>query len=91
MDYENEITTLAAETIALQILISHVFDELARADPHLDFAIRKGFDNAANDTEDLAIKFGKSAPPEHTVKALSVIEELRTMTFGDREKPKRTV
>lgn len=91
MDHDHEIKALAAETISLQILISHVLDEIARSDPNLDFAIRKGFDNAANDTEDLAIKLGKTAAPEHTVKALQIIEEMRTMTFGDREKPKRTV
>jgi hypothetical protein len=35
------------------------------------------FDDAASQAEDFAIKLGKSALPDHTVKAIKIVEQLR--------------
>jgi hypothetical protein len=54
-------------------------------------AITRGFDDAANSVEDLAIRIGKSASPEQTVKALRIVEEIRTATLGNKNKPRHAV
>jgi hypothetical protein len=90
-NHQVEIESLAAETLALQTILAHVLDQVAKVDVRIAAAIRKGFDDAADDTEDIAIKLGKSASPDHTVKALGVIEYMRTATFGYQDKPKHGV
>jgi hypothetical protein len=91
MDYEHEINSLAAETLAIQTLLTHVLGRLAQADPQMYAAIKAGFDDAASDAENTAIKFGKTASPHHIVKALGIIEALRTATLGNPDKPKHGV
>jgi hypothetical protein len=88
MDKEHEIASLGAETIALQAVLTNVLHQLALSNPDLGGAIRLGLDNAANEIESLAITAGKTARPDHLVKALGIVEELRTMTLGKRDKPK---
>jgi hypothetical protein len=87
MDHDVEIIALSAETLAIQAILAHVFDRVAKVDPKLALAIKTGFDHAANETEQMAIKFGKTANGGQTVKALAIIEGLRTATFGNPEKP----
>jgi hypothetical protein len=87
MDVDKELNSLHAETLAFGAILAYVFDRLARSDPALKSAISAGFDDAANFVEDFAIKRGKSASPEHTVKALRVVEDLRAATFGKQQKP----
>jgi hypothetical protein len=91
MDNEHEIASLAAETLALQVVLTNILHQIALTNPDLDGMIRLGFDNAANEVENLAITAGKAARPDHLVKALSVVESLRAMTLGDRNKPKHDV
>jgi len=91
IDYEAEITALAAETLALQTVLVHVLGRLAVLDAGLADAIKFGFDDAASDAESTAIKFGKSASPDHMVKALHIVEELRTATLGNPDKLKHVV
>lgn len=92
MDYEDEVNVLSAETLAIQTVIAHVFDHLfAIGDPQISAAIQRGFSEAASDVENLALQSIKSPDPKRFVKALSIIEELRTATLGDHEKPKRGI
>jgi hypothetical protein len=91
MDHDLEIIALSAETLAIQTLLAHVLERIAKVDPQLDSAVRSGFDDAANDAENMAIKFGKAANAGHTVKALAIIEALRTATFGNTKKPRAGV
>ena len=91
MDYDKEITAVAAKVTALQVLIVQICIAASRQDRALGLALRSAFDEAANFMEDQAIRLGKAASPEHTVKAVRVIEELRTATFGDEKKPKSGV
>ncbi|MFN0191595.1 MAG: hypothetical protein ACKVP5_06410 [Aestuariivirga sp.] len=87
MDVENEIHSLSGDTLALQTIIAELCLGLVSTNPHLRDTISKVFDNAANHCEDIAIRFGKSASPEHTVKALRVVEEIRTLVLGKQQKP----
>jgi hypothetical protein len=41
--------------------------------------------------ESVAVQFGKAASPEHTVKALRIIEEMRTAVFGVGDGPKKQI
>jgi hypothetical protein len=87
MDIENEINSLAAETLALQTLFVELCRGLIVMSPQGRSTIARVFDHAADITEHIAIKHGKSASPEHTVKALGIVEKLRTAVLGDQQKP----
>jgi hypothetical protein len=91
MDYDHEITSLHAETLALQIVLVKVLAQLQTASPELAERIVAGLNDAANQAEDFAIHFGERAAPEHTVKAIRIVEEVRTAIVGDKDKPRRGV
>ena len=91
MDHDEEIAALGAETLALQAILTNVLLQLGKEDVALALAIRRGFDDAVNEIEDLAIRLGKAARPDHVVKAVRIIEELRTASLGDRDKPKHAI
>jgi hypothetical protein len=84
---EQQIIGLAAETLAIQQVLTNVLFELKSLNPSVAAAISRGFDMAASQVEDMAIQAGKSVRPEHLVKALRVVEELRTATLGYSGKP----
>jgi hypothetical protein len=88
---KTEIEYLAAETMALSSIIIGVLGHLAQSDRKLDKAIGLGFDHAANEVENFIIKVGKAIPPEHGVKALRIIEDIRSQALGDHKKPKGIV
>jgi hypothetical protein len=88
---KKELDSLAAETLALTAIIGFVFRRLGDGDPNLAVAIASGFDDAANFVEHVAIKAGKAASPDHTVKALRVVEEIRAAAVGNHGKPKHGV
>lgn len=90
MDTEKEIHALSAETLAFSIILGTVLSKLA-ADRTLRFTIAEAFSEAADLAQSVAVQFGKSASPEHTVKALRIIEEMRTMVLGAESKPKNIV
>jgi len=60
-------------------------------DRTLRFTITEAFNEAADVAQSVAVQFGKSASPEHTVKALRIIEEMRAMVLGNESKPKNLV
>jgi hypothetical protein len=76
MDYEQEIASPGAETIALQAIISNVLRRLANTDPVLANAIRVALNDAASEIETIALHEGVS--PDHVVEALRIVEELRS-------------
>jgi hypothetical protein len=90
MDHEKEILALTAETLALSYIVGSVLSKLAKI-PALRPAIVEGFNQSADVADSIAIQFGKSASPEHTVKAIRIIEEMRAMVLGDEDKPKHGV
>jgi hypothetical protein len=85
---QQQIESLHAETLALQVILVKVLGRLRTADPALAAAIATGLNDAANQVEDIAIRFGKTASPEHTVKAIRVVEELRTAIVGHQDQPR---
>ena len=91
MDTDHEINSLSGETLAIQWILSQVLQELRLLDPRFTDAIARGFDRAARHVEDLAIQAGETVPPEHLVKALRIVEELRTASIGRHDKPRHVV
>src|SRR5262249_21246593 len=91
MDTDQEIIALHAETLAIQAALTHVLHELSALDPRFAAAIAKGFDQAARLAEDMAISAGKTVPPEHLVKTVRIIEDMRTATLGRHDKPRHGV
>jgi hypothetical protein len=85
MDVENEIHSLAGETLALQTILGFLCYRLAATGPETA-AIAGAFDDAADLIEIGALKFGKSASPQHSIHALRVVEELRTAALGNHKK-----
>jgi hypothetical protein len=90
MDTEKEIHSLAAETLALSIILGNVLSKLAK-DRTLRFAIAEGFDQAADVAQSVAVQYGEAATPDHMVKAIRIIEEMRAMVLGRDGKPKNLV
>jgi hypothetical protein len=84
MNYETEIRALAAETIALQWLFIALARRLSATHPDLHVAVSDALDDAANLIEMTAIKLGESAHPDHTIKALGIVEQIRAATLGDQ-------
>ena len=91
MDHDKEINDHSAQLLALTAVLAFVFGKIAQADPKLLSAISLGLDDAANFVENFAIKTGKTASPEHTVKAIRVVEEIRAATLGNQSKPRHGV
>ena len=81
----------APERAARWNVLAHVLYRISQVDARLHGAIKQGFDDAASGVEDIAIKFGKAASPDHLVKAISIVETLRTATLGEKDKPRSGV
>jgi hypothetical protein len=84
---QHEVYNLAAETMALQNIMVGVFEGLLRMRPELRAAIEYGFESAVNITEDIAIQHGTAANPEQTVRAIEIVEALRSGVFGIQQRP----
>lgn len=91
MNVEAEIHALSAETLALSITLGNVLSKLATVGPGFRNAIAEGFDQSADVAQTIAEHFGKSASPEHTIKAMRIIEELRTTVLGNEGNPRKLV
>jgi hypothetical protein len=91
MDHDREINLLAAETIAIQNILAQVLWRISEISPDLKNAIRQGFSDATSSVEDSAIRLGKVASPDHLVKAISIVEELRAATLGEKDEPRHGV
>jgi hypothetical protein len=86
-DLEKEFRALAAENLALSIIVGRVLSRLAR-DPSLRRAIVEGFDQAADVAQGVALtELGEPADPQQAVEALRIIEETRAMVLGNEGKP----
>lgn len=91
MDYEKQINNLAGETLALQIIVTSICDRLCEVSPLIFQALTTAFEDAAGHAENVAINLGKSAAPEHTLKALRIIEEIRAIAIRDNQQPRHGV
>ena len=81
---EHELMVIRAETLAIQAVLTNVLFELKLLDPTLADAIARGFDNAANQIEERVIQAGTAVSSDTLVKALGIIEDLRTASRGRR-------
>jgi hypothetical protein len=81
--HKSEIESLNGELTALRALLFYLLDFSARKS---DDMIRSVFDAAADHVEHAAIRHGKSASPEHLVKALGIVEDFRTKIFPNVKK-----
>jgi hypothetical protein len=90
MEHETEIRSLSAETLATSIVLANLLSRFARI-PALRLAIVSCFDQSVDMADDITAGLGKSASPDHTVKVLRIVEEMRSMVLGDGEKPKSLV
>jgi hypothetical protein len=86
-----DIENLSAETLALRTVFVALCFSLMRHDETMRGSISNAFDAAARFVEDVAIRHGKSASPEHTVNAIRIVEELRAAILGDKTKPRHGV
>jgi hypothetical protein len=90
MDLEKEIRSVSAETLAYGIILGNVLSKLAK-NPSFRQNIVEGFDQAAGVADCLAIQFGKSVSPDHTMKALRIVEEMRALVLGVEGAPRNLV
>jgi hypothetical protein len=90
MEHETEIRALSAETLATSIVLANLLSKFARI-PALRLAIVSCFDQSVDMADDITAVLGKSAAPDHTVKVLRLVEEMRSIVLGDGGKPKSLV
>lgn len=81
--HKREIESLNGELVAVRALL---FYFLSRSQTRAPDPIRLAFDDAANHIEHAAISAGKAASPEHLVKALGIIDDLRSKIFGNAQR-----
>jgi hypothetical protein len=87
---EDETKTVRAETLEIQAVLTNVLFQLKRLDPVLAEAIARGFDDAADQIESYATPGGRAVPLEPVVRALAIIEDLRTASLGRNDNQHRT-
>jgi hypothetical protein len=85
-ELEHELASLHAETLALQMILIMLLSRRS-ATPLVGQVVIPSLDDAANRVEDFAIALGDRASPGHVVKALAIIEQLRSAIVGDSSKP----
>jgi hypothetical protein len=80
---EADEKVVKAEVIALQAVLIAVFRRMATDRPDLAPLFCQAFDDAETILSGVAVKIGLEAPPETTIGALRVIEELRSAVIRD--------
>jgi hypothetical protein len=89
-EIKKEILALSAQTLAHGILLGNILSKLARI-PSVRAAIIEGFDQSSDVADSVAIQFGAAASPEHTMKAVEIIDDLRVMVLGDQPKTPKSL
>jgi hypothetical protein len=84
-ELQDQVDTLKGETLALYAVLGPLARSLANSSPEVLAVVRHAFDEAASYAEHVAIAFGERASPKHTVKALGLVEELRSAALRDHE------
>jgi hypothetical protein len=87
MDYDRELRSLAAETLALQCILQGLLGTLIRTQPQLRAPIAEGLENALDMAQAVAVQIGTDASPDHTVKCIRIIEEFREGLLGPPGEP----
>lgn len=82
MDLNKMIHSLHGETLALQTLLGCLCKHMAEHSDAMRSVVDLSFDDAERIVEDIAIQYGTTARPEHTLKALKIIGDLRSNILG---------
>jgi hypothetical protein len=85
---KTEVTAVAAENMALQLVLACFFHRLGETIDAARVPILQAFDDAANHAEKFSIIGGKQSG--HLPETLRIIEQMRLMLVGE-DKPKREV
>jgi hypothetical protein len=80
---EADEQVVKAEVIAIQAVLIAVFRRMASDRPDLAPLFCRAFDDAETILAGVAVKVGLGAPPETTLGALAVIDELRAAVIRD--------
>src|SRR4028118_114152 len=80
---EADEQVVKAEVIAIQAVLIAVFRRMATDRPDLAPLFCRAFDDAETILSGVAVKIGLDAPPETTLGALAVIDELRSAVIRD--------
>lgn len=91
MDIQSTLNGLGAETLALQTMFAKLARNLSELSPAHAQAVRGMFDESSDFLEQFAVIAGKSASPEHTIKAIRIVEEIRSNVVGDPNQPRHGV
>jgi hypothetical protein len=85
-ELEEEINRLAAEALAVRMVLVHVLSRLsASANPETIAAIKRGFAGAERALKERATADGDALTPAGLAQALSVVENLKTAALAPRE------
>jgi hypothetical protein len=85
---EDEINRLAAESLAVRMVLVHVLSRLsASKNPEVVSAIRRGFAGAERALKERASIDAEALTPAAFATALSVVENLKTAALGAPDKP----
>jgi hypothetical protein len=77
---ESEPRTLAADVLAVRMVLAHVLGRIYQLDPILAEAIQGGFEDAADKIRNNATKSRGRVNSDQAVKALAVVDALRAAT-----------
>lgn len=87
-DLQNELDSLRAETLALQLILIALLSKML-ATSHVGQIVIPSLDQAADRATITAMAARDRVSPEHTGKALEIVEQLRTAIVGDDPKPRK--
>lgn len=83
-DLRHEIERLNGELFAFRAMLFYFLQSFA---PHGLPIVKSAMDAAANYAEEMTLRFGKQASPEHLAKALEIIEDFRSKLIPAQGKP----
>lgn len=81
VDVEGELSSLAAETMALQLILTSLINAISKSVPDGARIAKLAFDEADLMAEAMVIRIGKQGRPDHTGKILPIIDQLRKSIF----------
>ena len=82
MDFEREITSLKAETLALSALVGFLLIEMRRSQALTAEAVETIFENGLKLAEQTLLNHPNSVASLHAAKAGRIIEDIRTQVLG---------
>jgi len=82
MDFEREITSLKAETLALSALVGFLLIEMRRSETLTTEALEAIFENGLKLAEQTLLDHPHSSASVHAAKAGRIIEDLRAQVLG---------